>query len=184
MLNNLEDFLNFAEIEYNNVDGQLNIEINGGSQLFLQKNENEIIFYFDENGGDREIEIRIKYNDIDSEDLLSEFIKQFINFLNETEGEFFDFTNESLKERLESILSHLFGKNNYSVNITGINPALDFKIIEKPLTREQLLELRDKAAEENNKEDWEKYQKMLLDMDSKKESNSFKYLKSFKKFFD
>jgi hypothetical protein len=181
MLNNLEDFLNFVEIEYKNINGQFNIEIAGDSDLFLQKNENEITFNFHENGGEREIEISIKYNNIDSEELLADFIKEFIDFLNETEGEFFNFTNESLEERLETLLSNLFGKNNYSINITGINPALDFKVTEKPFNREQLLELRDKAAKEKNKEDWEKYQNMLLDI---KENATFKFLKNFKDFFD
>lgn len=181
MLSNLEDFLTFADIEYNNIGNQFNIEIKGGSDLFLQKNENEIIFNFHENGGEREIEISIKYNNIDSEDLLADFIKEFIDFLNETEGQFFDYTNESLKNKLESILSHLFGRDNYSINITGINPALDFKYEEKPFTKEQLLELRDKAAKEKNKEDWEKYQNMLLNL---KENATFKFIKNFKDFFD
>ena len=86
-----------------------------------------------------------------------------------------------MRDKLETILSHLFGKDNYSINITGINPALDFKYEEKPLTREQILELRDKAAEEKNREDWEKYQNMLLNL---KENTTFKFIKNFKDFFD
>jgi secreted Zn-dependent insulinase-like peptidase len=41
-----------------------------------------------------------------------------------------------------------------------LNQNPQYPILEKDTRR--LLELRDKAAKENNKEDWEKYQKMLL----------------------
>ena len=58
MLNNLEDFLDFAEISYKILGNQkYSIEIEGGSQLILKKEANKILFEFHEYGGDRIIKI-------------------------------------------------------------------------------------------------------------------------------
>jgi len=179
MLNNLGDFLDFAGINYQEISGQYRIPIEGGSELFLKKNNNQIEFNFHEYGGDRNINISINYTD-KTEDSLADFIQVLIEILNESEGQFFDFTSQSLHDYLESRLRHLFGQN-IKIEIEGENPALAMELTEKPLSSEEIKEEIQKALDKNDKEAYYKYLKMLNDV---KENNTFKYLKSFKKFFD
>jgi hypothetical protein len=183
MLSNLGDFLDYAEIKYKEINkNKFRILIEGGSILYMSKNENKINFLFHEFGGDRILKIEIDYFTEEDEDVLAEFIKTLIEFLNETEGQFFELTSEKLKDILDSKLNHIF--NNYKIEIKGENPALNFGYFEKPLTKEEIIELRNKAASEKNKEEWQKYQNMLINLDSKNENNSLKYLKKFKNYFD
>jgi hypothetical protein len=178
MLNNLQDFLDFLGINYEERNKRFMITIEGGSKLFLSKNNNIIKFDFWEYGGNRIIKILIKYITDEDEELLSEFIKVLIEFLNETEGEFFDYSNEGLKDLLESRLSRVFDKN-FTIEIIGENPALNFELQEKPYTKEQILDEMDKAVEKGDKEAYYKFQQMLNDI---KESYSFKYLSNYKNF--
>ena len=178
MLNNLEDFLDFAEISYKILGNQkYSIEIEGGSQLILKKEANKILFEFHEYGGDRIIKITINYITEEEEEILAEFIKVLVEFLNETEGEFFNYSNEKLKFQLNSRLKQIF--NHYKIDIIGENPALNFGLIEKPLTKEEILEEIEKSLKRNDKEAYYKYQQMFNDL---KENYSFKYLNTFKNF--
>jgi len=179
MLNNLGDFLDFSDIKYQEIAGQYRIPIEGGSELFLKKNNNQIEFNFHEYGGNRNITIYINYN-VKTEDTLVKFIQLLIEILNENDGQFFDFTNQSLHDYLESRLIYLFGQN-IKIEIEGENPALAMELTEKPLSSEEIKKEIQKALDTGDKEAYYKYLKMLNDI---KENNTFKYLKSFKKFFD
>lgn len=178
MLNNLEDFLDFASIYYEKINGKFEIPIEGGSKLVLSKINNKILFDFHEGGGDRIIKITINYITDEDEDLLADFIKVLVEFLNETEGEFFDFTNQNLQDQLERRLKTVFDKN-FTVQIIGENPALQMDLIEKPYTREQILDELEKAIDRKDKEAYYKFQQMLNNL---KENYSFKYLSNFKNF--
>jgi hypothetical protein len=178
MLNNLEDFLDFSSIDYEKTNGKFKISIEGGSYLFLSKIDNRILFDFHEEGGDRIIKITIDYITDEDEDILAEFIKVLIEFLNETKGEFFDFSNQNLKDLLESRLSKVFDKK-FTIQIIGQNPALDFVYHETPHTKQQILDEMEKAVERKDKEGYYKFQQMLNDL---KENYSFKYISNFKNF--
>jgi len=171
--------------EYNESNGQYIVDIHGSKFVIsLDKHVDDkgfssvlsTILY--EKEGDRQIIVELKLNDKDDTHTI-EFLFEYIEFLEYTEGELYDLTNEQIKDRIERALKSYNYNNVVKIEVIGQNPALNMSIIEKPFTKEQLIELMDKAVEDNDKESYQKYQQML---NSLKESTSFTYLKKFKDF--
>lgn len=171
--------------EYNESNGQYIVDIHGSKFIIsLDKHVDDkgfssvlsTVLY--EKEGDRQIIVELRLNNKDDKHTI-EFLFEYMEFLDYTEGELYDLTNEQIKDRIQRGLKSFKYNNVVKVEVIGENPALNMGIIEKPLTREQILELMDKAVEDNDKESYEKYQQML---NALKENVSFTYLKNFRDF--
>jgi hypothetical protein len=172
---------------YNESNGQYIIDIEGSKFVIsLDKHVDDKGFSsvlsscLYEKEGNREILVELKLNSDDTEDTI-EFLFYYIEFLQYSEGELYELTNKQIEDRISRILKGSGYDNVVKIQVTGQNPALNMGIVEKPLNRTQLVELMDKAIEDNDKESYEKYQQML---NALKESVSFTYLKKFRDFLD
>ena len=168
--------------DYNENNGQYIIDIQGSKFIISLDKHVDVkgfssvlstVFY--EKEGNRQIIVELKIdNELDIEDTIH-FLFEYIEFLEYSEGELYDETNGEIESKIKHVLSYAKYDNVVKVEVVGENPALNMTLVEKPYTREQLIEL----IEDSDKESYEKYQKMLNDV---KESVSFTYLKKFKDF--
>lgn len=151
------------------------------------------IFWREKSPSQRTIDLTFLIDDEGIYDSAMSLLIVLIEIVTENKGEI-PMKNEKLRQTLYKYMTK-YGLVSTRNHIDGVNTNVqdidldddddepgELLYHEIPATRQELLELRDKAAAEKNKEDWEKYQKMLLDMDGKNENVSFKYLKNFRNF--
>ena len=186
----LEKELSGNKIDFHKINGEYIVDIDG-SNLIVRMKGNILSMFFNVENSDRTIDIELKINNQETYIDSMEFLFIFISFLTDMKDDIEELTNRELEQRISLTLKEFNFKNVVKVEVTGTD-VLSFELSEKPLTQNdiktQLIDIEEhlhKALMDDNEKAYNYYQQKYQELKKLlKESNSFKYLKSFKKFFD
>lgn len=197
---NLQQELDKNKISYEKVGDTFVVEQDGSNFILEilpmpahigdEKEDLLSIFFEEKEPSKRTLEISFIIEDKRTYDLSMQFLFALLEM--PVDGEI-PFENEELREKIQKTMTH-FHLTCSSFSIEGVNPAIqdvdldedddesgEMTYHEKPLTKQEINDLKWQAVDKGDKEAYQKYQDML---DNLKESNSFKYLKNFRDFLD
>ena len=140
---------------------------------------------------DRTIDIKLRINNEETYINSIDFLLIFIKYLNDSQENFEEETNDEIEKRISKTLRQFNFNNVVNIEVSGkdlTNLELTEKIPTKEDTKQELLDLEElikSALEADNKRLYDYYQKKYIELKSQlNENTSFKFLKKFKDFFD
>ena len=190
MVIDLEEELSNNNIDFDKVDNQYIINIDG-SDLIVSMEKDVLSIYFNLKDTDRTIDIKLRINNEETYINSIDFLLIFIKYLNDSQENFEEETNDEIEKRISKTLRQFNFNNVVNIEVSGkdlTNLELTEKIPTKEDTKQELLDLEElikSALEADNKRLYDYYQKKYIELKSQlNENTSFKFLKKFKDFFD